>query len=76
MNATGVMAAGGVGKVTAEWIVNGETEMFLWSQDVRRFAELHNNKKFLYARVKETTGISDKYFILVLFYILLINVLL
>ncbi|KAK2189458.1 hypothetical protein NP493_106g05056 [Ridgeia piscesae] len=56
MNATGVMAAGGVGKAMAEWIVNGETDMFLWSQDVRRFAELHNNKKFLRARVKETTG--------------------
>ena len=61
MNATGVMAAGGVGKATAEWIVNGETEMFLWSQDVRRFAELHNNKKFLRARVKETTGMCDSY---------------
>jgi len=58
MNGTGVSAAGGVGKYLTEWIVNGEPSVNLWMFDIRRFVDLHNNKKFLRDRVTETFGES------------------
>ena len=48
--------AGGIGKYTAELIAFGETDIQLWPCDVRRFVKLHNNRKFLRDRVKETVG--------------------
>jgi glycine/D-amino acid oxidase-like deaminating enzyme len=57
MNSSGIAAAGGVGKYLAEWIIEGETSIDFWSIDIRRFVDLHNNKKFLRDRVKETLGI-------------------
>jgi len=59
MNGTGAAAAGGVGKYLTEWIVNGESSVNLWMFDVRRFVDLHNNKKFLRDRVTETFGQSQ-----------------
>ena len=56
MNSRGVAMAGGVGRAMAEWVVNGETAGELWPFDVRRFTDLHNNRKFLRDRVKETLG--------------------
>jgi len=56
MNGTGASAAGGVGKYLTEWIVHGEPSVSLWMFDVRRFVDLHNNKKFLRDRVTETFG--------------------
>ncbi len=47
---------GGVGRFTAELIAFGETDTQLWPVDVRRFVKLHNNRKFLRDRVKETVG--------------------
>src|SRR6185437_12421343 len=35
--AHGVSGSGGVGKVMAEWIVQGEPELDLWHMDIRRF---------------------------------------
>lgn len=55
-NAKSASLAGGVGKYTAELIVFGETDTQLWPVDVRRFVKLHNNRKFLRDRVKETVG--------------------
>jgi pyruvate dehydrogenase phosphatase regulatory subunit len=37
-------------------IAFGETDALLWPVDVRRFVKLHNNRKFLRDRVKETVG--------------------
>jgi pyruvate dehydrogenase phosphatase regulatory subunit len=48
--------AGGIGKYTAELIAFGETEIQLWPIDVRRFVKLHNNRKFLRDRIKETVS--------------------
>lgn len=58
MNSMGIAYAGGVGKYMAEWIVNGETSLGvdLWSMDIRRFVDMHNNRKFLKERVKEAVG--------------------
>lgn len=54
MNSSGLSAAGGVGKYLSEWIVDGQPSVNLWSMDVQRFVDLHNNKKFLKERVVET----------------------
>ena len=56
MKAVGVSAAGGVGRVTADWIVNGYTSHDLYELDISRFLGLHNNIRFLRERVKETPG--------------------
>lgn len=55
-NANAVSLAGGVGRYLAELIAFGETDAQLWPVDVRRFVKLHNNRKFLRDRVKETVG--------------------
>ncbi|GBM29156.1 Pyruvate dehydrogenase phosphatase regulatory subunit, mitochondrial [Araneus ventricosus] len=60
MKATGVEAAGGVGKITADWIVNGEPKMNLWDVDIRRFLGLHNNRLFLRDRMVEVPGLHYK----------------
>ena len=36
-NAHGIAGAGGIGRVVAEWIVDGSPSMDLWHMDVRRF---------------------------------------
>ena len=59
MNSMGISVAGGVGKLMAEWIIQGEPSADIWSLDVRRFVDLHNNKKFLRDRVKESLGEGD-----------------
>ena len=56
-NSTGIASAGGVGKYLAEWIVEGEATMDLWTVDIRRFAPFHNNRTFLRERVKEVPGL-------------------
>ena len=56
MNANAVSLVGGAGRYTAELIAFGETEVQLWPVDIRRFVKLHNNRKFLRDRVKETVG--------------------
>jgi len=59
MNCAGIAAAGGVGKYLAEWIVDGEPSVNMWALDVRRFAELHNNRRFLKERVTESLSRLD-----------------
>lgn len=56
MKSIGVEAAGGVGKVTASWMVKGEPHEDLWDVDVKRFIGLHNNKQFLKERATEVPG--------------------
>lgn len=60
MKAMGIEAAGGVGKITADWIVNGEPQMDLWDVDIRRFLGLHNNRLFLRDRMLEVPGMHYK----------------
>ncbi|XP_060519985.1 pyruvate dehydrogenase phosphatase regulatory subunit, mitochondrial isoform X2 [Cylas formicarius] len=57
MKTIGISAAGGVGKATAELIVNGETDYDMYELEVSRFLGLHNNRKFLRDRVKEVPGL-------------------
>ncbi|KAL2723148.1 hypothetical protein V1477_019739 [Vespula maculifrons] len=56
MKTVGISAAGGVGRATAELIVNGSTSLDMYELDVSRFLGLHNNRKFLRDRVKEVPG--------------------
>lgn len=60
MNTTGVAAAGGIGKYLSEWIVDGASSLNLWSFDVQRFADIHNNRKFLKDRVTESLSIVSQ----------------
>lgn len=51
--AHGVSGSGGVGKVMAEWIVQGEPELDLWHMDIRRFGAYTASRKYISTRVNE-----------------------
>ncbi|XP_019629227.1 PREDICTED: pyruvate dehydrogenase phosphatase regulatory subunit, mitochondrial-like [Branchiostoma belcheri] len=53
MNSGGIASAGGVGKVMAEWIISGDPPAGTWPVDIRRFGEMHNNRRYLRERMKE-----------------------
>jgi glycine cleavage system aminomethyltransferase T/glycine/D-amino acid oxidase-like deaminating enzyme len=52
--AHGLAGAGGVGKVMAEWIAEGEPSLDLWEMDVRRFGAQYRSPSYTHARIKET----------------------
>jgi glycine cleavage system aminomethyltransferase T/glycine/D-amino acid oxidase-like deaminating enzyme len=51
--AHGIAGAGGVGKVIAEWIVEGEPEYDVWKMDVRRFGDHYRSRRYALARATE-----------------------
>ena len=51
--AHGVSGAGGVGKMIAEWIVDGEPGLDLWHMDVRRFGAYTASRRYIATRVHE-----------------------
>ncbi len=55
-NSIGIASAGGAGRVTAEWIINGHMNEDLYSLDINRFQKFHSSKKFIMNRVTETLG--------------------
>ncbi len=57
LNSVGIASAGGAGKYLAEWIVDGEPSIDLWSVDIRRFGSSLNNRAFLRERVTEVLGL-------------------
>jgi 4-methylaminobutanoate oxidase (formaldehyde-forming) len=52
--AHGLAGAGGVGRVMAEWIAEGEPGLDLWEMDVRRFGAQYRSPAYTHARVQET----------------------
>jgi len=52
--AHGLAGAGGIGKVVAEWIVDGEPGLDLWHMDIRRFGAQYRSPAYTHARIKET----------------------
>ena len=52
--AHGLAGAGGIGKVMAEWIVDGNPEWDMWRLDVRRFGPNYNSINYTVARTFET----------------------
>ena len=52
--AHGLAGAGGIGKVMAEWISDGEPSLDLWHMDVRRFGAHYRSPAYTHARIRET----------------------
>jgi glycine cleavage system aminomethyltransferase T/glycine/D-amino acid oxidase-like deaminating enzyme len=52
--AHGLAGAGGIGKVMAEWIVEGHPEWDMWRLDVRRFGPNYASQDYTLARTIET----------------------
>jgi len=52
--AHGLAGAGGIGKVVAEWIADGEPSLDLWHMDIRRFGAQYRSPAYTHARIKET----------------------
>jgi len=51
--AHGIAAAGGVGKMMAEWIIEGEPSLDLWRLDIRRLGPHHGSKTYTVNRAIE-----------------------
>ncbi len=51
--AHGLAGAGGIGKVMAEWIVEGEPSLDLWHMDIRRFGPHYRSPGYTLKRTKE-----------------------
>ena len=52
-NAHGIAGAGGMGKIMAEWIVDGKPSMDVWSMDIRRFGEHYRSRRYTLERSAE-----------------------
>ncbi|MDX6615530.1 MAG: hypothetical protein QOD60_621, partial [Solirubrobacterales bacterium] len=52
--AHGLAGAGGIGKVMAEWIADGEPSLDLWHMDIRRFGAQYRSPAYTFERIKET----------------------
>jgi 4-methylaminobutanoate oxidase (formaldehyde-forming) len=52
-NAFGIASGGGAGKALAEWIVDGEQPMDLWTVDIRRFSDIHRDDVWVRDRTLE-----------------------
>ena len=52
-NAFGIASGGGAGWVLAQWVMSGEAPMDLWTVDIRRFAQLHQDRAWLCERTLE-----------------------
>ena len=52
--AHGLAGAGGIGRVIAEWIAEGEPSLDLWEMDVRRFGAQYRSPSYTHARTRET----------------------
>ena len=56
-NSSGIAFAGGAGNALAQWIVAGEPDLDLSPVDIRRFAPMQGNKRWLRGRVQEIVGL-------------------
>ena len=56
LNSIGIGSGGGVGKVTAEWLMNGHINEDLFIYDIKRFQNFHSDANFLKERITETLG--------------------
>ena len=55
-NSNGIVASGGAGKITAEWIMNGEINEDVFSLDISRFEKFHSETNFIVQRAAESLG--------------------
>ena len=56
MNSIGIGSGGGVGKVTAEWIMTGHINEDIFIYDIKRFQKFHSQLGFIKERITETLG--------------------
>ena len=52
--AHGIAGAGGIGKVMAEWVLDGEPSLDLWHMDVSRFGPAYQSPSYTMLRTLET----------------------
>jgi 4-methylaminobutanoate oxidase (formaldehyde-forming) len=57
-NSLGILSAGGVGLVMANWIIHGHAQMDVWSVNIRRMHAWQTNPRYLADRVVESLGIG------------------
>jgi sarcosine dehydrogenase len=55
-NAFGIASGGGAGWVLAQWVVDGEAPLDLWTVDIRRFSNLHRDRDWVRDRTLEAYG--------------------
>jgi 4-methylaminobutanoate oxidase (formaldehyde-forming) len=55
-NAFGIAAAGGAGRMMAEWIIEGEPSLNIWPLDIRRFGRHHHSRRYNVERTREIYG--------------------
>lgn len=53
-NAHGIAGAGGMGRIMAEWIIDGEPAMDVWQMDIRRFGDHYRSRRYTLERSRET----------------------
>ena len=56
LNSIGIGTGGGVGKVTAEWLINGHINEDLFIYDIKRFQNFHSEINFIKERITESLG--------------------
>ena len=56
LNSIGIGSGGGIGKATAEWMMNGHINDDLFIYDIKRFQNFHSNVSFIKERITETLG--------------------
>lgn len=55
-NAFGIAAGGGAGWVLAQWVIDGEAPLDLWVVDIRRFSDMHRDRRWVNDRTLEAYG--------------------
>ncbi len=56
LNSIGIGSGGGVGKVTAEWLMNGHINEDIFNYDIKRFQKYHSELNFIKERITESLG--------------------
>jgi len=56
LNSIGIGSGGGVGKVTAEWLMTGHINEDIFNYDIKRFQKFHSEVNFIKSRITETLG--------------------
>ncbi len=56
LNSIGIGSGGGVGKVTAEWMINGHINEDIFCYDIKRFQKFHSDLGFIKKRITESLG--------------------
>ena len=57
MNSIGIGSGGGVGKVTAEWLITGHINEDIFNYDIKRFQKFHSELGFIKDRITDLLGI-------------------